>query len=56
MLIYANDSYQAQFEGSAGIFLNDKTVIGMEYHMKPDNKIGGMKEDDWGDILRLFSN
>jgi hypothetical protein len=48
------DSYEAQFEASIGLFLNDKTVIGVEYRMKPDNEIGGMKEDDWGDLFFAY--
>jgi hypothetical protein len=48
------DGYTAQFEASIGLFLNDKTVIGMEYRTKPDNEIGGMKEDDWGDLFFAY--
>jgi hypothetical protein len=47
----SEDSYSAQFEGSAGLFLNDSTMFGIEYRMKPDNEIGGMKEDDWSDVF-----
>ncbi|MDM8560171.1 DUF3034 family protein [Candidatus Parabeggiatoa sp. HSG14] len=47
------DSYSAMFEGSAGIFLNDKTVVGVEYRMKPDN-IEVNREDDWGDLFFAY--
>ena len=51
-----DDSYQAMVEGSVGIFLNDKTVLGAEYRMKPDN-IQGLAEDDWADLfLAYFPN
>ncbi|EDN66881.1 conserved hypothetical protein, secreted [Beggiatoa sp. PS] len=45
------DSYSAQFEGSAGLFLNDNTVFGVEYRTKPNNEIGGMNEEDWSDVF-----
>jgi hypothetical protein len=45
------DGYSAQFEGSVGLFLNSNTVFGAEYRMKPDNEIGGMKEEDWADVF-----
>lgn len=48
-----SDSYEAQFETSVGLFLNDKTVIGMEYRMKPDN-IEGLSEDDWADLFYAY--
>lgn len=48
------DSYSAQLEVSAGVFLNDKTVFGAEYRMKPNNEIGGMNEDDWADIFFAY--
>jgi len=47
------DDYEAQFETSIGMFLNDKTVIGVEYRMKPDN-INGLKEQDWGDLFFAY--
>ncbi len=48
------DSYEAQFEASVGLFLNEQTVLGLEYRMKPDNEIGGMKEDGWGDLFFAY--
>ena len=47
------DDYEAQFETSIGMFLNDKTVIGVEYRMKPDN-INGLHEQDWGDLFFAY--
>jgi len=49
----SEDSYSANFEASAGIFLNKQTVFGVEYRMKPDN-IDGLREDDWGDIFFAY--
>ncbi|MEK8089613.1 DUF3034 family protein [Thermithiobacillus plumbiphilus] len=53
-----NDSYEAQFEGSAGLFLNDQTVLGAEYRMKPDNlKSAGLAENDAYDgFIAYFPN
>ncbi len=48
-----DDSYSAQFEGTIGLFLNDQTVLGVEYRTKPDN-IDGLAEDDWGDIFFAY--
>lgn len=51
----ANDSYELQFEGSAGVFLNDKTLLGIEYRGKPDNlKSVGLAEDDIGDVFVAY--
>lgn len=62
----SDDSYEAQLEASVGMFLNDKTVIGLEYRMKPDNELtcsttlsacpGNFtwKEDDWGDLFFAY--
>ena len=47
------DDYEAQFETSIGMFLNEQTVIGVEYRMKPDN-INGLKEQDWGDLFFAY--
>ncbi len=47
------DDYQAEFETSIGVFLNDKTVVGLEYRMKPDN-IDPLKEEDWGDLFFAY--
>jgi len=49
----SEDSYEAEFETSIGVFLNDQTVVGLEYRMKPDN-IDGLREDDWGDLFFAY--
>ena len=35
------------------MFLNEQTVIDVEYRMKPDN-INGLKEQDWGDLFFAY--
>ncbi len=62
----SDDSYQAQFEGSIGVFLNEKTVLGIEYRMKPDNQLTckseyeacpgdfTWNEDDWSDLFFAY--
>ena len=51
-----DDDYTAQVEGSVGVFLNEQTVLGAEYRMKPDN-IEFLSEDDWADVfLAYFPN
>ncbi len=55
----SDDSYQAQFEGSIGVFLNKKTVLGVEYRMKPNNQLTNgstvnWKEDDWADLFFAY--
>ncbi len=47
------DDYEAQFETSIGMFLNEQTVIGVEYRMKPDN-LNGLNEKDWGDLFFAY--
>ncbi len=52
-----NDDYEAMFEASVGVFLNDKTVLGVEYRMKPDNIRNinpHLHEDDWGDLFFAY--
>lgn len=50
-----DDSYQLQFEGSAGVFVNDQTLVGVEYRSKPDNlKSVGLAEDDIGDVFVAY--
>jgi len=49
----SEDGYEAEFETSIGVFLNEKTVVGLEYRMKPDN-IDGLREDDWGDLFFAY--
>jgi len=45
-----NDSYQAEFEGSAAYMLSRNWAIGAEYRQKPDN-LGIAREDDWYDAF-----
>lgn len=45
-----NDSYKAQFEGSAAFLLNRNLAIGAEYRTKPDN-LGIAGEDDAWDVF-----
>jgi hypothetical protein len=48
-----NDSYQAEFEGSAALLLTRKIAVGVEYRTKPDNL--GLKEDDWMDLFAAYA-
>lgn len=45
-----NDSYQAMFEGSVGLFVTRQWLVGAEYRQKPDN-LGFATEDDWWDLF-----
>ena len=45
-----NASYEAMFEGSAGIFINRHIAIGAEYRQQPDN-LSFSKQDDWFDVF-----
>jgi len=45
-----NDSYRAQFEGSAAYLVNRHLAIGAEYRTKPDN-LGIAGEDDAWDVF-----
>ena len=49
-----NDSYKAQFEGSAGWLVSKRLLIGAEYRTKPDN-LGFAKEDDWADLFAAYA-
>ena len=49
-----NDSYKAQFEGSAGLLLSKRFVVGAEYRTKPSN-LGFAKEDDWMDLFAAYA-
>ena len=49
-----NDSYTAQFEGSAGYLVTKRLLIGAEYRSKPDN-LAFAKEDDWVDIFAAYA-
>lgn len=45
-----NDSYEAMFEGSIGLFITRQWLVGTEYRQKPDN-LGFANEDDWWDVF-----
>ncbi|WP_165857454.1 DUF3034 family protein [Marinobacter sp. JSM 1782161] len=45
-----NDSYELVFEGSAGVFVTHRWLVGGEYRQKPDN-LGFAEEDDWYDLF-----
>ena len=49
-----NDSYKAQFEGSAGWLVSKRLLIGAEYRTKPDN-LSFAEEDDWFDIYAAYA-
>jgi hypothetical protein len=45
-----HDSYQPQFEGTAGVFLTDNLLLGAEYRSKPDN-LSVFREQAWSDVF-----
>ena len=45
--------YTLQFEGSAGVLLSKRLLVGAEYRTKP-NKLG-LKEDDWFDVFAAYA-
>jgi hypothetical protein len=47
------DDYSMQFEGSAGVLLTKRLLVGAEYRSKPDNL--GLKEDDWFDVFAAYA-
>jgi hypothetical protein len=49
-----NDSYKAQFEGSAGYLVSKRLLVGAEYRTKPDN-LGFAKESDWADVFVAYA-
>ncbi len=49
-----NDSYKAQFEGSAAYLLSRNLAVGVEYRMKPNN-LGIAREDDWYDVFLAWA-
>ncbi len=55
-----SDSYKTEFEGSAGLFLNPQTLVGVEYRGMPNNPLasGAVQEDSSiGDaFLAYFPN
>lgn len=49
-----NDGYSVQFEGSAGVLLSRKLVVGGEFRTKPDN-LGFAQEDDAYDLFAAYA-
>lgn len=47
------DDYTLQFEGSAGVQLSKRLLVGGEYRTKPSNL--GLKEDDWWDLFAAYA-
>jgi hypothetical protein len=47
------DDYTLQFEGSAGMLLSKRLLVGAEYRTKPNNL--GLKEDDWWDLFAAYA-
>jgi Protein of unknown function (DUF3034) len=45
-----NDTYSVKFEGSAGIFLHDRLMLGAEYRSKPNN-LSIFREDAFKDVF-----
>jgi hypothetical protein len=49
-----NNHYQMMMEGSVGILLSPKWVVGMEYRQKPNN-LSSVEEDDWKDVFVSYN-
>lgn len=49
-----NDGYKPQFEGSAGLLLSRRFVVGAEYRTKPSN-LAFAQEDDWMDLFAAYA-
>jgi len=47
------NDYSLQFEGSAGVLLSKRLLVGGEYRTKPNNL--GLKEDDWWDLFAAYA-
>ena len=47
------DDYTLQFEGSAGVLLSKRLLVGAEYRTKPNNL--GLREDDWFDVFAAYA-
>lgn len=45
--------YSLQFEGSAGMLLSKRLLVGAEYRTKPNNLV--LKEDDWFDLFAAYA-
>jgi hypothetical protein len=50
----AHPGYSAQFEGSAGVLLTRRLLVGGEYRTKPDN-LGFAKENDAFDLFAAYA-
>jgi hypothetical protein len=48
-----HDGYHAEFEGSAGVLVSKRLLVGVEYRSKPDNL--GLKENDWFDLFAAYA-
>ncbi|WP_297509629.1 DUF3034 family protein [uncultured Caulobacter sp.] len=49
-----DNGYRPQFEGSAGLLLSKRFVVGAEYRTKPSN-LAFAKEDDWMDLFAAYA-
>ena len=47
------DDYSLQFEGSAGVLVSKRLLVGGEYRTKPNNL--GLKESDWFDVFAAYA-
>jgi hypothetical protein len=47
------NDYKLAFEGSAGVLLSKRLLVGAEYRTKPDQL--GLKEDDWWDVFAAYA-
>ena len=47
------DDYSLQFEGSAGMLVSRRLLVGGEYRTKPNNL--GLKESDWFDVFAAYA-
>ena len=47
------DDYSLQFEGSAGVLVSKRLLVGGEYRTKPNNL--GLKERDWFDVFAAYA-
>ena len=47
------DDYSLQFEGSAGMLVSKRLLVGGEYRTKPNNL--GLKESDWFDVFAAYA-
>ena len=47
------DDYSLQFEGSAGVLVSKRLLVGGEYRTKPNTL--GLKESDWFDVFAAYA-